>query len=268
MIYIINLHLTFDPGTRILALKNDTMLSIELTKPASRLLCELIENNRNTLYRDIIIQNVWVKYGFAPSNANLSNHISELRKAFVNLGLDSDVIITVPKVGFRMEAEIHPVIKKEKIIKEVKIEEKSPVIVDEPTMLIDERTLSQPESLIEKSRKTVKLKIIILVVTLLLASAAGVAFLLLPKSDVIPLVTTIDKCNIYSLTSVKPPTDFIKTVNSRMENEKIDCAQESLDIYYADTRKNNDKMKISFMSVCKNRDSTHYRNCTNYKYVK
>jgi DNA-binding winged helix-turn-helix (wHTH) protein len=268
MKYIINLHLTFDPGTRILALKNDTLLSIELTKPASRLLCELIENNRNTLSKDVIIQNVWVKYGFAPSNANLSNHISELRKAFVNLGLDSDVIITVPKVGFRMEAEIHPVIKAEKIIKEVAIEERSAVIVDEPTTRINERTLSQPENRTEKSRKKVKLNIIILVVTLLLASAAGVAFLLLPKNDVIPLVTTIDKCNIYSLTSVTPPTDFIKMVTNRIESEKIDCTQESIDIYYADTRNNNAKMKISFMSVCKNRDSTHYRNCTNYKYVK
>jgi DNA-binding winged helix-turn-helix (wHTH) protein len=268
MKYIINLHLTFDPGTRILALKNDTLLSIELTKPASRLLCELIENNRNTLSKDVIIQNVWVKYGFAPSNANLSNHISELRKAFVNLGLDSDVIITVPKVGFRMEAEIHPVVKAEKILKEVTIEERHTVIVDEPTTFINERTLSQPESRTEKSRKTVKLNIIIIVITLLLASAAGVAFILLPKSDVVPLVTTIGQCNIYSLNSVESPADFIKTATTQMEIEKIDCTQESIDIYYADYRRNNAQLKISFMSVCKNRDSTHYKNCTNYKYIK
>lgn len=268
MKYIINLNLTFDPGTRVLALKNDTLLSIELTKPASRLLCELIENNRNTLSKDVIIQNVWVNYGFAASKANLSNHISELRKALVNLGLDSDVIITVPKVGFRMEAEIYPVVKAEKILKEVTIEEKSTVIVDEPTTFINERTLSQPESRKEKIRKKVKLNIIIIVITLLLASAAGVAFILLPKSDAVPLVTAIGECNIYSLNTAKPPADFIKSVTNRMESENIDCTQESIDIYYADTRNNNTMMKISFMSVCKNRDSTHYRNCTNYKYVK
>lgn len=268
MKYIINLNLTFDPGTRVLALKNDTLLSIELTKPAGRLLCELIENNRNTLSKDVIIQNVWVNYGFAASKANLSNHISELRKAFVNLGLDSDVIITVPKVGFRMEAEIHPVVKAEKILKEVTIEERRTVIVDEPTTFINERTLSQPESRTEKSRKTVKLNIIIIVITLLLASAAGVAFILLPKRDVVPLVTTIGQCNIYSLNSVESPADFIKTATTQMESEKIDCTQESIDIYYADYRRNNSQLKISFMSVCKNRDGTHYKNCTNYKYIK
>ncbi|WP_260514004.1 transcriptional regulator [Serratia fonticola] len=249
-------------------MKNDTMLSIELTKPASRLLCELIENNRNTLSKDVIIQNVWVNYGFAASKANLSNHISELRKALVNLGLDSDVIITVPKVGFRMEAEIYPVVKAEKILKEVTIEEKSTVIVDEPTSLINERTLSHPENLAEKSRKKVKLNIIILVVTLLLASAAGVTLILLPKSDVVPLVTTIGKCNIYRLSSVESPTDFIKTASNRMESEKVDCTQENIDVYYADYRRNNANFRISFMSVCKNRDSTHYENCINYKYVK
>ncbi|MBL5825859.1 winged helix-turn-helix domain-containing protein [Serratia fonticola] len=249
-------------------MKNDTLLSIELTKPAGRLLCELIENNRNTLSKDVIIQNVWVNYGFAASKANLSNHISELRKAFVNLGLDSDVIITVPKVGFRMEAEIHPVVKAEKILKEVTIEERSTVIVDEPTTFINERTLSQPESRTEKSRKTVKLNIIIIVITLLLASAAGVAFILLPKRDVVPLVTTIGQCNIYSLNSVESPADFIKTATTQMESEKIDCTQESIDIYYADYRRNNAQLKISFMSVCKNRDGTHYKNCTNYKYIK
>ncbi|MBL5906304.1 winged helix-turn-helix domain-containing protein [Serratia fonticola] len=249
-------------------MKNDTLLSIELTKPAGRLLCELIENNRNTLSKDVIIQNVWVNYGFAASKANLSNHISELRKAFVNLGLDSDVIITVPKVGFRMEAEIHPVVKAEKILKEVTIEERRTVIVDEPTTFINERTLSQPESRTEKSRKTVKLNIIIIVITLLLASAAGVAFILLPKRDVVPLVTTIGQCNIYSLNSVESPADFIKTATTQMESEKIDCTQESIDIYYADYRRNNSQLKISFMSVCKNRDGTHYKNCTNYKYIK
>ncbi|HHQ4314580.1 TPA: winged helix-turn-helix domain-containing protein, partial [Serratia fonticola] len=171
MKYIINLSVVFEPDTRILALKNDSMLSIELTKPACRLLCELIENNRSTRSKDLLIQNVWVNYGFTHSKANLSNHMSELRKAFVNLGLGSDVIVTVPKVGFRMEAEIHPVAEQEKTLKEVMIEERKSSFIDEPSPLIKEGNFSQPEKRVDEGRKKSRLKIFTVVVTLLLASA-------------------------------------------------------------------------------------------------
>lgn len=58
--------------------------------------------------RETLIKHVWEDYGFSPSSATLSNHISELRKAFEALGINKDILITVPRVGFKMEAEIHP----------------------------------------------------------------------------------------------------------------------------------------------------------------
>lgn len=270
MKYIINFTIVFNPNTRVLALKNNALMSIELSKPANRLLCELIENVRNTLAREVIIQNVWVDYGFTPSNANLSNHISELRKAFENLGLDNDVIITLPKVGFRLEAEIHPIAESDEVIKEVTtLEEKGEVILPPPSSHINERILSKSEKLAADKGKKTKIKIIIIVAALLLVSiTAIIIFYLSPQRDTVPLVTTIGKCNIYRLNSTPPPADFIETVSNRMERERIDCTQEIIDIYYADTRKSNALMKISFMSVCKHRDSAHYQNCTNYKYVK
>jgi DNA-binding winged helix-turn-helix (wHTH) protein len=271
MKYIINLSIVFEPGTRILALKNDAMLSIELTKPASRLLCELIENNRSTRSKDLLIQNVWVNYGFTHSKANLSNHISELRKAFVNLGQDSDVIVTVPKVGFRMEAEIHPVAKPEKITKELMVEEGNAVLVDETTTLIKERTLSRPEKKtekIQKSRQTARFKIITLVVVLLLASAAGITFMLLQKNDVIPLATTIGKCNIYNLNNTSSSTNFIENITNELKKQQVNCTHETLDIYYTETRSNSNLQKMSLMAICKYNDETHYQSCLNHKSVK
>ncbi|HBV2456313.1 TPA: hypothetical protein MDS26_005349, partial [Klebsiella pneumoniae] len=108
MKYIINFTITFDPDSRLLKLRNKDQLTIELSKPATRLLIELIKNNKNEMTRETLIKHVWEDYGFSPSSATLSNHISELRKAFEALGINKDILITVPRVGFKMEAEIHP----------------------------------------------------------------------------------------------------------------------------------------------------------------
>ncbi|WP_438439668.1 winged helix-turn-helix domain-containing protein [Klebsiella pneumoniae] len=82
MKYIINFTITFDPDSRLLKLRNKDQLTIELSKPATRLLIELIKNNKNEMPRETLIKHVWEDYGFSPSSATLSNHISELRKAF------------------------------------------------------------------------------------------------------------------------------------------------------------------------------------------
>lgn len=82
MKYIINLTIIFDPKGRELVLKNDSQLSLGLSKPATRLLNELVNNSNIDLSRDQLIKRVWEDYGFSPSNATLNNHISELRKAF------------------------------------------------------------------------------------------------------------------------------------------------------------------------------------------
>ena len=43
MKYIINFTITFDPDSRLLKLRNKDQLTIELSKPATRLLIELIK---------------------------------------------------------------------------------------------------------------------------------------------------------------------------------------------------------------------------------
>ncbi|MDQ4988180.1 winged helix-turn-helix domain-containing protein [Klebsiella pneumoniae] len=78
MKYIINFTITFDPDSRLLKLRNKDQLTIELSKPATRLLIELIKNNKNEMPRETLIKHVWEDYGFSPSSATLSNHISEL----------------------------------------------------------------------------------------------------------------------------------------------------------------------------------------------
>ncbi|MBC3211570.1 winged helix-turn-helix domain-containing protein [Serratia fonticola] len=263
MIYIINTMIVFDPVTRSLALKNDAQLSVELSKPATRLLSELIEHNQLTLIREDLIKSVWEDYGFSPSKGNLSNSISELRKAFISLGLHKEIIITVPRTGFKMEAEIHPVVKS--------VEKKSAVMIEnvEPEPFVPPpfaRMFSLPAKLTDK---VVKLKgRLLITVVIFIVMIAGIVFLMFPKSQPIRLVTTIGMCNIYGLNNDKPPSDFTINVKKMIESEGVDCINESAGIYYADSRPSNRLLKVRFMAVCRNNDTSRYQHCTTYKIVK
>ncbi|WP_447876622.1 winged helix-turn-helix domain-containing protein [Serratia fonticola] len=265
MIYIINTIITFDPVTRNLSLKNDAQLSVELSKPATRLLSELIEHNHATLLREDLIKSVWEDYGFSPSKGNLSNSISELRKAFTSLGLHQEIIITVPRTGFKLEAEIHPLVKYEKEAAKAVADTMEPM-PEPPSLPTQTRVLSRPEKLGNRDQK--------LKVRLLAASSIGIAviasiiFFMLPKSETLRLVTTIGMCNIYGLSNAKPPADFSIKVNEMIEIQGIKCIDEAADIYYADSRPANTLLKVRFMAVCRDNGTSRYQNCTTYKIVK
>jgi DNA-binding winged helix-turn-helix (wHTH) protein len=265
MIYIINTIIAFDPVTRNLALKNDTQLSVELSKPATRLLSELIEHNHATLVRDDLIKRVWEDYGFSPSKGNLSNSISELRKAFSSLGLHQEIILTVPRTGFRMEAAIHPVIKYEKEATKVVIDAVES-LPEAPSLSMGARMLSRVEKLESREKK--------LTGRLLVAGSMGIAvivsiiFSIWYKNEPIRLVTTIGMCNIFGLNNAKPPSDFTINVKNMIETEGVNCTNESADIYYADTRPDNNLLKVRFMAVCRDNGTARYQNCTTYKAVR
>lgn len=265
MKYIINLTLVFDVNTRTLTLKNDKHLSIELSKPATRLLCELINNNNTTLIREDIIRTVWIDYGFTPSSASLSNHISELRKAFESLGINKKIIITVPRTGFKMEADILPIIKNEECIsKQVGDVIKSGVPT--PPVLTYTHVRVRLKNLIFEAIKYKKN--IIIFASVLLTIISGITLFTFKKNENTHLITTIGVCNIYDLSNTKPPTDLVANAKSMMKSEGIDCIHSAADIYYTDARPMNNLFKVRFMAVCRYDDTKKYQNCTNYRIVK
>lgn len=85
---------------------NNSVPMVQLSKPGARLLAELIIHSGEIMTREDLIKKVWEDHNLTPSGSNLSNHISLLRKAFLQLDMTERIIITVPKVGFRLEAEI------------------------------------------------------------------------------------------------------------------------------------------------------------------
>lgn len=265
MKYIINLNLVFDVNTRTLTLKNDNHLSIELSKPATRLLCELINNNNTTLIREDIIRTVWIDYGFTPSSASLSNHISELRKAFESLGINKKIIITVPRTGFKMEADILPIIKHEEGISK-QVEDVIKSGVPTPPILTYTHVRVRLKKLVFKA---IKYKTnIIISATVFLTMLSGVIFFNFKKSENTHLITTIGVCNIYDLSNAKPPTDLVANAKSMIKSEGVDCIHSAADIYYTDARPMNNLFKVRFMAVCRYDGTKKYQNCTNYRIVK
>ncbi|CAM3794612.1 winged helix-turn-helix domain-containing protein [Serratia silvae] len=268
MKYIINLTVTFDPDNRLLILKNDPQQSIELSKPATRLLSELINNNRINLLRDDILKKVWEDYGFSPSNASLNNHISELRKAFSNLAINKDIIFTVPRVGFRLDAEIHPI--QNIITQQAPSDNKTTInegLTVNPGGTTAEIDKPKDRGSLYLSLKKHRMLSFVLALLLLLSTLIGMTTLIHTKKESVKLLTTYGKCSIYDLNDNKPNGDFTAKIIREMTEEGIDCSQEDLDIFYAEAHPNNERLRVRLLAACSKLDTTRYKNCLNYKIV-
>lgn len=259
MKYIINLTIIFDPESRLLMLRNNNQLTVGLSNPATRLLSELIKNNKIELARETLIKHVWEDYGFSPSSATLSNHISELRKAFEALGASKDILITVPRIGFKMEAEIHP-------------ETKAP---KEPTSTEKSENIPPPHETVPEGNtapllidaESEKKKPALFLALALIAIATAATFVALIKDDEPTLVGVKDKCNIYTLDESKQGADLFDNARKMLASEKIDCTQKVHDIFYTEARPANELFRIHFMAACTKNNSMNYKNCNNYKSV-
>jgi DNA-binding winged helix-turn-helix (wHTH) protein len=100
MVYLINDTVVFrmEDG----ALWNTTAAEeiIHISSTIARILSFFIENHGVILRRTAILSEVWEKYGLYSSNNTLNQYISILRRTFVRLGLEGEVIQTIPRVGF------------------------------------------------------------------------------------------------------------------------------------------------------------------------
>lgn len=263
MKYIINLTLIFDPESRLLMLRNNTQLTVGLSNPATRLLSELIKNNKTELTREILLKHVWEDFGFSPSGATLSNHISELRKAFEALGMSKDILITVPRIGFKLDAEIHPETKPPKELASAEHIELQPS--SQPTA-VDNVVAAGVNTSSKKPLRRMKILALSLLFVLCVTAAAA-AWVTLSKNEQPALIGILDKCHIYTLNEGKHDPVQSEHARKMLANEGIDCAQTDLDIYYMEARPTNEFLKVHFMSVCTKNNDTNYKNCNNFKQV-
>lgn len=261
MKYTLNLIVVFDPELRTLALNNNKLTSIELSKPSCRVLNEFIKYNGDNLSRDLLLKNAWEDYGFPPSNASLNNCISELRKSFVSLGIDKPIIITLPRVGFRMEAEIHPTPKQKNDIK-IKKEESTFFKPAHVVELKEEEAVNTHSPVIIK--KSMMKPILALVSAL---GLIGIALQLWTPSAQLKRIGVYNQCDIYSIRKEPNPGSELRA-KQMLRSEKLDCDQPGQDIFYTEERPDNDLLKITFLAACKKGlAGGDYQYCKTFKII-
>ncbi|HEY3984344.1 winged helix-turn-helix domain-containing protein [Cedecea sp.] len=111
MIYIINRVVKFKPADGTLWNIDDPEHVINLTITNSNLLQFILDSDGAILFREAILEDIWDKQGLSSSNNTLNQYISISRRAISLLGVEDDVIITVPRTGFRLNKYV--VIEKE-----------------------------------------------------------------------------------------------------------------------------------------------------------
>ncbi|RZF16042.1 winged helix-turn-helix domain-containing protein [Serratia marcescens] len=266
MKYIINLTIIFEPESKLLLLRNNNQLTVGLSNPATRLLNEFIKNNKIELTREDLIKRVWEDYGFSPSSATLSNHISELRKAFETLGVSKNILITVPRIGFKMEAEIHPETKEpggpdatEKIGNILSSHGPAPILRSDATSLLIKT---------DSDKHPVRGKLLLFLLTLsLITIAITITLIALPQDDKPMLIGVHNQCKIYTLNGDKHGTEQLDSAKKILTTERIDCTKTDFEIYYMEARPTNNVLKVNFIAACTKNDNSSYKNCNNYKFV-
>lgn len=105
-IYTINGRIAFFPQRSALILIADETKTVSLNMPASRCLLLLIQQDGKTVARETFFEEVWIKHGSQVTSNGFYQNISLLRRAFKELGIEEDIIITVPRVGVRLDATL------------------------------------------------------------------------------------------------------------------------------------------------------------------
>ncbi|HFZ0388872.1 TPA: transcriptional regulator, partial [Klebsiella pneumoniae] len=264
MKYIINFTIAFDPDSRLLKLRNKDQLTIELSKPATRLLIELIKNNKNEMPRETLIKHVWEDYGFSPSSATLSNHISELRKAFEALGINKDILITVPRVGFKMEAEIHPETKNKELDTSTDGFGRNDITEDS---VVQKKMIKKPAGSYGKKELHRVLKPILALIFILLLIITIITILARERNEEPKPLGTMNKCKIYALGDDYPDPELFSHARIMLSDIEIDCTKENRDIFFMESLSANGLRKTSFMVVCTKNSEMNYKACQNYKRI-
>ena len=106
MKYRFNDRVLFDVDSGTLGPSDLSDEPIPLPNPSKRLLLLLITHYGEPISREVIFKKVWDDYGMISSNNNLNQCVSKLRRMIKVMGIEDEIIVTVPKLGFMLRREI------------------------------------------------------------------------------------------------------------------------------------------------------------------
>lgn len=104
--YVLADKVVFDNEKNSLANINNESDCVMLPTAVNRCLTALIHCKGAALSKKDIMHIGWGKYGTVVADGSLWQAMSQLRRAFDHFGLDEQVIITVPRVGYQLSSAI------------------------------------------------------------------------------------------------------------------------------------------------------------------
>ncbi|WP_455815330.1 winged helix-turn-helix domain-containing protein [Pseudomonas graminis] len=254
MDYFINQIIHFDSINGLIKLIDNDNSTIQLSRPGSRLLTELISRRGDTMTREELLQLVWEEHGLRPSGSNLSNHISLLRKTFSQLGMNENIIITVPKKGFRLDAKVD--------LTRFYHHDNNDTIENIKTKKITIPIIPNEYTLVPKIKKMHLVLMIIISLIIILFILNRYSFNS-RKDDSLE----IGSCQMINLSEDKNSVEKIKILESLINKRQIDCKTRKSTIYFRFSNffpeKDYDQSAI-FLTQCQQNRNNRLTQCESY----
>lgn len=175
---------------------------------------------------------MWEEFGFTPSGNNLNKAVSELRKSFQSLGEGYELIVTVPRYGFRFDADV----------------------IFQPGENIpsaDPQPSSAPQE-VKPQRVSMK-KWAIMAVSIVAALGASLYFSrqqgIIVPAKLKPVKEKIARCSIWIINDHGRPLVLSKLAE-RLEANNVACGREAYDIYYFSARFSISDADEVFIGAC------------------
>ncbi|MEA1063272.1 winged helix-turn-helix domain-containing protein [Erwinia sp. HR93] len=103
--YIINERIEFYPATSLLRELNNPENVVVLNSPASRCFLLLIQRIGSVVSQQEFMDEVWKKSKVLVSSNTFYQNISILRKGLKRIGIEEDIIVTIPRVGLTLDSQ-------------------------------------------------------------------------------------------------------------------------------------------------------------------
>lgn len=249
MNYLIDNSILFSPEKRTISSRNNPTISISLTTTAARLLDELARNNGDVLTRAYLLKTVWEDNGYASSDASLNNNISLLRKNFATVGDVNVELKTIPKVGFKLIANIETL--DDKSFERAVIE----------TSTSDEHVKFFYFTSLNKMDITLYLLAILIIIAAFILVLRKNDFESFNKIDTIP-VQKFGKCDVFNISNFSFRFENVLNVYPEIKGK---CQGQNATVYYDFSDMKKDRTKNLFVAICYQSKHAGYHRCENLK---
>lgn len=246
MKYLIDRLIIFnsDDGTLQLPSSEDV---IKLALPAARLLETFLSSEGKELTREYLLETVWDNHGLHASGSNLNQYVSILRRNLALLGCH-ELIVTLPKVGFKFNAAIHV---------EVMEVSAAPPASSQP----HRRRFSPLQNRIILS---------LLTVFLIIAAVLGYAYYNDTVEGVTKLQTSDSLCDIHYVHNISEEESrlVLSKIMQVMKQKKIVCKKNDVVIYSNEASISNKDDTRELFSYCHAGKSQEVVSCDNFYHYK